>query len=155
MENKFEITAADLRPLEEFPLKWRWTDARWHQLPPEILERINPLTETKAAELEKFHKQYFALADFKNEIVERGETINTELEEITAVEKWLTEKIEGDIFVFISWHKDWAVRTTAGIFCRYWNTFCYPASDDLTVSGETLSWILFYHHDEKFFFEAL
>lgn len=148
MKEKFKVIDADLRPLEDFPLKWRWTDAKWDRLPPEATTQIISLTESKAAELFEFQKQ------FNNSINTSKEILDTSSAEIQTVEDWLTTRIGGENYVFVSWNQNWAVRTTAEIFCRYWNTFCYPSSDDVTVSANNLNWILFYHHDEKFSLET-
>lgn len=52
--------------------------------------------------------------------------------------------------VVVSWVKGTAVETTWEIFTRYWNDFCYPASDDVTVYPPTGEWVLVYHHEERF-----
>lgn len=149
MKTLFETSTADFRPLKEFPLKWRWTDERWHSLSPEIIQRIKPLSESKAFELSNFHRQFF---DFDKTAVE---TLHAESAEIAEVENWLLGRIGDETEIYISWDEKWAVQTTAEIFSCYWNTFCYPASDNVTISAATLKWILSYHHDEVFSFEIL
>ena len=38
------------------------------------------------------------------------------------------------------------------IFIKYFDSFYYPGSDDLTVCDESLQWaLLFYHEDEIYF----
>jgi hypothetical protein len=47
---RVELTATDFVPLAEFPLRWRFTDVRWAELPPERLARIRPLRPGRAAD---------------------------------------------------------------------------------------------------------
>jgi len=35
---------------------------------------------------------------------------------------------------------------------QYWDDFCYPGSDDVAISPEDDSWLLFYFHEEMFEF---
>jgi len=49
-----------------------------------------------------------------------------------------------------------AIETTWSIFTEYWDAFCYPSSDDVTVVPVTGSWRLVYYHYEQFeFYESL
>ena len=148
-----KVSDSDLRPLNDFPLKWRWTDERWNKLPPEKLAQINPLANIKAEEINKSHIKYLSLDGFDKELVEQEEIIRTESADFSTIRDWLKARI-GDSFseVFISWNENLAVQTTSEIFCDYWNDFCYPASDDASVSPTDLSWLMFYHHDEYFCF---
>jgi hypothetical protein len=58
--------------------------------------------------------------------------------------------IDDDSFVVLSWGCRGALRTTWGIFTRYWNDFCQPV-DDVTIIPEDKSWLLCYT-DEYFWF---
>jgi hypothetical protein len=42
------IEETDFRTLDEFPIKWRWTDSRWIELPEAALKNIQPFTDKKA-----------------------------------------------------------------------------------------------------------
>jgi hypothetical protein len=37
-----------------------------------------------------------------------------------------------------------------GIFCKYWDDFRYPSSDDLLVWSQQEDWFLYYGHHEIF-----
>jgi hypothetical protein len=52
------LDVCDFQPKEQFPLKWRWTDPKWNELPPEKLSRIRPLAAIKATEI---HSRAMAL----------------------------------------------------------------------------------------------
>jgi hypothetical protein len=46
----FEIRETEFIPLAEFPLVWRFTDARYAQLLTDTLRRIRPLSAAAAAQ---------------------------------------------------------------------------------------------------------
>ncbi len=145
----FEILDSDLGSLKDFPLKWRWTDERWNLLPLEISQKIIPLTERKAEEIDKIHRQYLSSDGLDDEIFQKIETIGTETTDILVVQNWLKSRILIEQnYIVISWNQKLAVKTTWEIFCNYWDDFCYPASDDITISSADLTWLLFYFHEE-------
>lgn len=77
----------------------------------------------------------------------------SESEEHTIL-SWLEEKlVNGNIIV--SWEPDAAVLTQTNIFIKYWDEFCYPSSDDVTVWPENEEWILQYRHYEEFLFSEI
>jgi len=45
-----------------------------------------------------------------------------------------------------------AICVSWGVFCEYWDDFCYPASDDVAIWPLSQEWFLIYDHSEKFFF---
>ena len=49
------IEETDFRTLDEFPIKWRWTDSRWIKLPEAALKNIQPFTDKKARGLLHIH----------------------------------------------------------------------------------------------------
>lgn len=148
-----EIADSDSRLLEDFPLKWRWTDERWNKLPSVSLAQINPLANAKAEEIYKSHLKYLSHDGFDKDFIEQREMIRTESADFSVIQNWLKNLIsDQSAKILVSWCEDLAVQTTGEIFCDYWNDFCYPASDDVSVSPADLSWLLFYHHDEFFCF---
>lgn len=54
--------------------------------------------------------------------------------------------------VIVSWDKDTAVVASWGVFCDYWDDFCYAASDDVSAFPVSFDWVLFYQHGERFVF---
>ncbi len=82
--------------------------------------------------------------------------LRTELTDFSLIQNWLRSKIfDEQEFIVVLWKKDLAVRTTSEIFCNYWDDFCYPSSDDVSISPMNLNWLLFYQHDEYFCFGKL
>lgn len=71
------------------------------------------------------------------------------------VSRWLRH-VQPDLHtrVYVSWSLDLAVETRWDIFTEYWDDFCYPSSDDVTVVPASGTWQLSYHHYEQFDFIA-
>jgi len=146
------IKETDFRTLDEFPLKWRWTDSRWNKLPKDALKTIQPFTDEKAFELLQYSlgfcnntglsEQYFAnifRIDASGDLLENKQWL-------------LNHSSDKNQMVIVSWNHHHAVLVRRDIFCDYWNDFCYPASDDVTVWNLSEEWALMYLHDEEFVF---
>ena len=144
------IDETDFEPLDSFPLVFRWNDARWNELPPEVMTEIRPLSKEKAEELLQysltFHDRDGLISEFFAKIEQTtcaGDNADTQ--------KWLASMFrKEDSRVVVSWDKDTAVITTWGIFRRYWDDFCYPASDDIAIFPLSETWMLLYNHAEVF-----
>lgn len=136
----------DFVPLEQFGLMWRWTDRRTTMLPADVLRHIRPLSPARAATLAP--RAEFLCAprrDGMRTIAARGdvEHVRLELEDLP---------VESRARVVVSWSEELAALTDWGTFCRYWDDFCYPGADDLTVWPEDEAWSLCYDHSEQFRF---
>lgn len=142
------IEEFDFRPLAEFPLKWRWTDAQWDKLPDDVLQDIKPLSESKALEIAR---QAYTIYD-RGESDEGAMSIGSS-GDVTTVRQWLLDRWP-DLKeqVVVSWDNQLAVCVSWKTFCLYWDDFCYPSSDDVVVQPLTKNWFLTFNHEEKFFF---
>jgi hypothetical protein len=139
-----EFHSDDFRPLAEFPLRWRWTEARGNVLPESDLARIRPLTTVRAAALAP-HAAY--LCDERRDL---PKWMNAD-EDARNVEVQLRAlHIDPRDRVVVSWDDETAVVTDWDLFCRYWDDFCYAASDDVTVFALSGEWVLCYDHSEAF-----
>jgi hypothetical protein len=71
------------------------------------------------------------------------------------VRSWL-RRIQPDmrVSVYVSWSEDLAIETSWSIFTEYWDDFCYPSSDNVTVVPIGGIWQLVYHHYEQFDFST-
>ena len=58
---------------------------------------------------------------------------------------------EADERVLVSWDEKNAVRTMWGTFASHWPSFCRTGADDVVVIPESRAWVLFHHHDERFY----
>jgi hypothetical protein len=135
--------------MEKFKLKWRWTDKNYCLLSQDELSEIRPLHADSAKEIwEKSLTFIDSKSEFSPnpELFESFETIDTI--EPNVVASWLKGKIpSGNIIV--SWQPDTAVITTANLFVKYWDEFCYPSSDDVSIWSESEKWVVHFWHYEK------
>ena len=54
----------------------------------------------------------------------------------------------------MSWEPTVALETSWRTFTTQWQAFCYPGTDDVTISPLDERWVLCYHHWEAFSFTA-
>ena len=135
--------------LKDFPLSWRWMNENYALLPDAVLARIHPQDEEQAALLFTESLEH-CVKDGLDESRFSLTKIETNGVSSLKVSQWLLDRhIDQETEVFLSWQSDTAVKTTWGIFVTYWDEFCYPASDDLSVWSESGAWALLYHHEEQ------
>ena len=147
-----QFTETDFRPLEQFDLKWRWTHPRWKQLPETALSQIRPLITAKAQELSQQTDGYTDTYRLSEQLCEEVLRINAK-GEVQKVRDWLLGQVSDQrLSVIVSWEPGVAVFVRWGVFCDYWDAFCYPASDDVLVYPLSQEWVLFWHHEEFFSF---
>ena len=127
--------------IQQFPLAWRWTQPSHSVLPGEVLARIRPLSPSEAARVRTAYP------------AQGASVVSCSASESADVHGWLrTVQPDPQLSVYVSWSQDLAVQTTWDIFAEYWDDFCYPSSDDVTVTPVTGTWRLIYHHYEQFDF---
>ena len=136
--------------LDDFPLKWRWTDPNYCVLSAEELALIKPLEKDTANEA--WQKSLLFISkehDFKpnKELFKDIEEIQCSNEK--EVEKWLKERIQSE-YIFVSWQPDVAVIVNSVLFIKYWSEFCYPSSDDVSIWPANEKWVVHYWHEEVF-----
>ena len=147
-----EIEESDFRPINEFPLKWRWTDSRWNKLPQEALHAIRPLSESKARELCQYSLECTDHSGLMESLFERVSRIDT-FDDSSDIRLWLLARTSDlNQTVAVSWDNDLAALVRWKVFCDYWDDFCYPASDDVAIFPLSGEWMLSYSHDEYFMF---
>ena len=137
---------------QEFPLAWRWTQSEHGVMPLHVLAAIVPLAASEAAQRNERSLTFYQQSRILSPSVFR--TIISQRAEIPAAEAraWLLQQQPTDVSVVVSWQPDLAVRTTWHVFTDYWDSFCYPSSDDVAVWPESEQWVLAYHHYELFEF---
>jgi len=131
--------------VQEFPLAWRWTQPSHSVLPPEVLGDIRPLSAADAARIITRFPDNGASA--LSHVASQ-----THCEEVS---RWIRH-VQSDLRarVYIRWSRELAVETSWEIFTAYWEDFCYPSSDDVTIRPVSGTWQLFYHHYEQLEFMA-
>lgn len=129
-------------PITDFSLSWRWTDPKYDVLPPEILKQIISLSSESAAMISE--KAVKKCSENINGIRIEADEATTELPKL---------QINNTTEIYISWSSDTAVITTWRVFCNYWDSFCYPSSDDVTIWSSSSDWVLCYFHNEYFIYK--
>lgn len=123
-----------------FELAWRWTQPSHAVLPPDVMAQIVPL----ANPVRRYHAQVRPCLDENVfEDIERmsgGVPTSNGTQQLQRLPVSLNEQVT------VEWDRDLAIRTTWEIFTRYWDDFCYPATDDIEVYPADESWMLIYRH---------
>jgi hypothetical protein len=135
-------------PIEEFELAWRWTQSTHAVLPPDVLATIRPFAPSRAAELDV---QAIALAEEPLGAGAVSFRASSDAAEDVRI-RLQSLGIENRTVIVVSWNQRTAVATVWGTFVRFWDDFCYPSSDDVTIWPESNGWILCYRHHELFDF---
>ncbi len=137
--------------LNEFSLAWRWDNNHNPTIDLEELELIKPFNETEAKRLNKIIDFYENPENLKRDFVE-SDWLSANSETVEKKKKFADEiselTAEGYENVFISWNRSTCVYMPLKIFIKYWDDFCYPGSDDVTILSEYANWVLFYNHIE-------
>ncbi len=137
------FTSADFASLDDFALLWRWTSEDHHVLPADALRSIQPLTPARAAQLAPVAAARCA----ERRVVDLELAISAEWDAPEPVRQRLRETgVPHDTPVLVSWNSATAVLTRWDTFTQYWDAFCYPASDDITVWSLDGDWTLCYRH---------
>ena len=150
------VAAADVVPLNQFPLAWRFTDARWDTRRGGLLADVRPLRPARAVEL--FPSVAGACAvyhqgDGKPDVhfaapcENAGDVVRTH-DALAALPVGIDERI------VVVWEPTVALETSWRTFTTQWQAFCYPATDDATICPLHERWVLCYHHWEAFSFTA-
>jgi hypothetical protein len=139
--------------MDNFLLKWRFTDEKYDKLPEIHLEQLKPLNikfsnhiwnnliESEIHGDYPFQKEFFKTADHFKYI--EGEESN--------VKKWLFKRgIPFSFEVYLSWQPDDAMIVSWKIFVKYFDSFYYYG-DQLTVFDPNLSWAIIFDEDNIYF----
>jgi hypothetical protein len=150
------LHASDFQSMDRFPLRWRWTDPKWNELPPERLSRILPLTASKAKEFYERGMAFFHALNLRRDLFSQiSEHDDTASVDPATARRWLKSLpvAEGQS-VLVLWDRETAALADWTTFCEYWDDFCYPMSD-VIVWPSTEDWVLHYRRDERFVFGVL
>jgi hypothetical protein len=146
---KIEFDTREIIPLENFKLNWRWDFVHNPTILSVEKEQIETFSEIESKRINKII-DYFESESNLRKSFESSDwfTANSETE--------LSKKKFSDNFrqrtqnynenLFISWNRTTCVYTTKEIFIKYWDDFCYPSSDDITIISELTNWVYFYNH---------
>lgn len=146
------VEQSDFGSLDEFPLRWRWTDPRWNELPDDALKAIQPFTDGKARELLQYSLGFSNASGLFESHFEHISRIDAPADS-PVVHQWLLDRSQDkDQMVIVSWDHHHAALVRWDVFCEYWDDFCYPASDCVTIWPLSEKWALMYLHHGEFIF---
>ena len=143
--------AAEVVPMNQFQLAWRFTDERWSRRDGEALRDVHPLTAARAGVL---HGPLSAAGHLAREGGARHVPAACQ-DEAGARQVGSALAALGPLDherVAIVWDPSTALETSWRTFREHWELFCYPGSDDVTISPLDERWVLGYHHWEEFAF---
>lgn len=140
-------------PIERFKLAYRFMDHRWNRLPPEDLAHLHALGEGTATYLAHEVARFYLSGELDASVFPAQSRMKAEGPAPSAVREWLVGLgIPAEENVAVSWDATAALLTRWEIFCRYWNDFCYPSTDDVTVCPIHGGWALSYQREGVFTF---
>jgi len=155
MSIDFDNISGHVIPLDNFRLKWRFADEKFDKLPDEDLDKLQPLDSDASMFLWNYitnanlHRDMPFKKDFFRTIV------NTRIlyDNQEKFKKWLNQSgFPSDKSVFLSWDTENGMVVPWRLLIKYFDSFYYPSSDDLTVIDQSLDWaLLFFHNDEVYF----
>jgi hypothetical protein len=155
MKVDFENIDSHTIPMTDFPFKWRFIEEAYDQIPDEHLSQIRPLDKEASKYLWDYISQTGLHKDvpFKKDFfrtIDKGKILDGNEKEI---KKWLYQRgLPFDKDVYLSWQPTEAMIVPWKILIKYFDSFYYGSSDDLTVIDQSLTWaLLFYHEDEIYF----
>ena len=155
MKVDFENIHEHTVPLDDFRLKWRFTDEKYDKLPDQHLELLHPLDKAAAKFLSDYIDTNCLHGDvpFKKEFFRTIDKAKVLADNQKEVKKWLYQRgLPFDKLVFLCWSQQDAMIVPWKILIKYFDSFYYGGSDDLTIIDQTLTWaLLFYHEDEIYF----
>ena len=133
--------------IRTFKLAWRWTDPKYTEFPEAVLNQLFPLNMNEALKIDSKLRSFYDGPKLKRELLYAWERHHADI----PCESFLEGlSIQGETEVYLSWDIETALKTNWNIFSQYWDDFCYPASDDLTIIPVDETWILAYFHEEIF-----
>ncbi len=155
MKIDFDDLFEHIIPMDQFRLNWRFIDEKYGKLPEQHLEELKPLNK----EASKFLCDFIANTNlhsdtpFKKDLfrtIDKAKILDGNEKEI---KKWLYHRgIPFDKQVYLSWDAENAMIVPWKLVVKYFDSFYYGGSDDLTIIDKSLNWaLLFFHEDEIYF----
>ncbi len=148
---KIEYDKKEVIDFKDFGLNWRWDELHNPIITIEEKAQIMPLSIFESKRINKvidhfeFEVNLFDLFVPTDWFRASYETEKSK-QKFTSEFDQLTADFEENIFV--SWDRSTCVYTTKRIFLRYWDDFCYPSSDNVTIISEKTNWVFFFNHVE-------
>ena len=155
MKIDFDDLFEHIIPIDQFRLNWRFIDEKYGKLPEQHLEQLKALNKDAS----KFLCDFIANTNLHNDTpfkkdffrtIDKAKILDGNEKEI---KKWLFHRgIPFDKHVYLSWDAENAMIVPWKLVVKYFDSFYYGGSDDLTIIDKSLNWaLLFFHEDEIYF----
>lgn len=141
------FTDQDLQPLEAMELSWRFAPSH-SVMPDSVRSSLRALRPEAAARL---HQQ---AAEWCGHRADAARTFSAADDRESVRQELRSLDVDPEEGVLVSWDSANALLMTWGTFCDWWDDFCYPSSDDVTIRSLAGSWVLCYDHEEQFRFRS-
>lgn len=155
MEIDFNNIDQHIIPMSDFGRKWRFTEENYDILPDIHLDQLKPLDNKAAKFLTTFLSEVDVHAEipFKKDFFRTIDSVIINDDNEAEIKKWLYQRgLPFEKKVFLSWDNQDAMIVPWKILIKYFDSFYYGGSDDLTVFDESLQWaIVFFHADVIYF----
>jgi hypothetical protein len=148
---RIEIDYNEIIPLKDFELNWRWKKTHNPNISDYEKIQIEPVSEIESKRLNKVIDYFevednlrkdFIDNDWISATCDKEENIELFRNKLTSIlDPWPEN-------VIVTWNRRTTLKTTKELFLKYWDDFCYPSSDDVTIISEDTNWIMFYNHIE-------
>ena len=142
-------------PMDDFQMKWRFTEKEYSILPNQALDLLKPLD----SEASNFLWSYILKANLHDDTpfkkgffrtIDNARILENNEKDIM---KWLYNRgLPNDKLVYLSWRPTEAMIVPWKLLIKYFDSFYYSSSDDLTVIDQSLNWALLFYHDDEIYF---
>lgn len=141
--------------MENFSLNWRFNEEKYDKLPDLALDELKPLDKEASNFVADFIFKTNLHTDtpFKKDLFNRIEKASITKGNEKEIKAWLYHRgLPLDKPVFLSWDVDNAMIVPWKLVIKFFDSFYYSSSDDLTVIDESLNWaLIFLHYGEIYF----
>ncbi|MEO6977025.1 MAG: hypothetical protein ABI113_01565 [Mucilaginibacter sp.] len=155
MKIDFDNISEHVIPMDDFSLKWRFTEEKYDKLPELHLSQLKPLDDNASMFLwhyiaaTKLHDNFPFKQDFFRAI-DKAKILTGNKSDVM---KWLYQRgLAFDKEVYLSWQPSTAMMVPWEMLIKYFDAFYYPSSDDLTVIDQSLTWALLFYHENEIYF---
>lgn len=140
-------------PMNEFTLKWRFTEANYDILPLPHLSQLKPLN-TEASNFLWNHimdSNIHSSFPFQENFFKTIEVTSCELGSEFEVKKWLYRRgIPFTEQCYLSWQPDDGMIVPWKLFVKYFDSFYYYG-DQLTIIDKEMNWSIIFNENKLFF----
>lgn len=148
---RIQIDSREIISLKDFELNWRWEKTHNQDISDLEKAQIEPVSEIESKRLNKVIDYFESEDNLRNDFTEtdwisanseNDEKKDTFRNNLSSLLKSWNEN------VIVTWNRTTTLKTTKELFLKYWDDFCYPSSDDVTIISEETNWVMFYNHIE-------